>query len=56
MIKNLDGELFHGGVKGSLVAGEVASNCIVEKEKLLLHHLQKLSYSLSLFCISLSRV
>ena len=36
---NLDGKLLHGGVKCSLVAGEIASDRVVEKKKLLLHHL-----------------
>ena len=56
MIKNLNGKLLHGGVKGGLVAREVASHSIVEKEKLLLHHLQKLAYSLPLVYITFSCV
>ena len=56
MLTNLDGKLLHGGVKGGLVAREVACHRIVEKEKLLLHHLQELSYSLSCLYLSLSRV
>merc|ERR1740123_2695922 len=35
----LDGKLFHGGIKRSLVAREVSSDGVVEKKKLLLHHL-----------------
>ena len=56
MIKNLDGKLLHGGVKGILVARKVASHRIVEKEKLLLHHLQKLACSLPLLYITFSCV
>ena len=37
---NLDGKLFHGGVKSSLVARKISGDGVVEKEKLLLHHLE----------------